>query len=193
MAKFAQLNKNISERNMNDFKNMVSRLAQLGENRLFLNSSEEHAVVVLSEMFKVAKSNIRIFAGCLYEHVGNSPEYIQALSDFIERDGSVRILLNKFNPEEGAKSNLFKRLAYYQEIGKSVEIRSTDAKPYLAKDEEKKEVHFTIVDEKAYRIETDIDKRSAACNFDGEALSKNFVSFFDNIFNKAIEIKLDEI
>ncbi|MBD5297074.1 MAG: hypothetical protein HDS21_03235 [Bacteroides sp.] len=178
---------------MNDFKNMVSRLAQLGENRLFLNSSEEHAVVVLSEMFKVAESNIRIFAGCLYEHVGNSPEYIQALSDFIERGGSVKILLNNFNPQEGAKSNLFKRLAYYQELGKSVEIRSTDAKPYLANDEAKKEVHFTIADERAYRIETDIKERTAACNFDGETLAKKFATFFDNIFSEATEIKLNEI
>ena len=178
---------------MNDFRNMVSRLAKIGENRLFLNSSEEHAIVVLSEIFKVAQSNIRIFAGCLYEHVGNSPEYIQALSDFIERDGSVKILLNKFTPEEGVKSNLFKRLAYYQEIGKSVEIRLTDAKPYLAKDEEKKEVHFTIADEKAYRIETDIEQRAAACNFDGGMLAKNFATFFDKIFQEAKEVKLNEI
>ena len=153
---------------MNDFRNMVSRLASLGENRIFLNSSEDHAVVVLSEMFKVAKSNIRIFAGCLYERVGDSPEYIQSLSDFIERGGAVKILLNNFNTEEGKKTNLFKRLAYYQEIGKSIEIRITDTKPYLTNDEEKKEVHFTIADEKAYRIETDIKQRAAACNFDGQ-------------------------
>lgn len=178
---------------MNDFKNMVSRLATMGENRVFLNSSEEHAIVVLSEMFKVAQENIRIFAGCLYEHVGNSPEYIQALSDFIERNGTVKILLNKFTADEAKKSNLFKRLAYYQAIGHSVEVRITEAKPYLAKDEDKKEVHFTIVDEKAYRIETDIEQRAAACNFDGKALAKSFATFFDELFQSATEVKLNEI
>lgn len=178
---------------MNDFKNMVSRLAKSGENRLFLNSSEEHAVVVLSEMFKNAKSSVRIFAGCLYEHVGNSPEYIQSISDFIERNGSVKILLNNYNPEAGAKSNLFKRLAYYQELGKAVEIRQTDAKPYLANDADKKEVHFTIADEKAYRVETDTVQRAAACNFGGEALAKNFVAFFENLFKEASEINLNQI
>ena len=54
-------------------------------------------------------------------------------------------------------------------------------------------MHFTIADEKAYRIETDIEQRAAACNFDGEALAKNFVTFFDNLFKEATEIKLNEI
>lgn len=159
--------------------------------RLFLNSDEEHALSVLVQLFGTAKDTIRIFAGCLCEHVGNQQEYIEAVSDFIERGGRVRILLNNYDENLVKGSNLFKRLAYYTSEGKDIRIKKTLVKPYLNKDADKKEVHFTVADETGYRIETDIEKRTAECNFNNPVMAKSTAKFFDQMFAQSYSTDVD--
>lgn len=179
---------------LENFRKMVSGLASDLENRVFLNSSSIHAVIVLSEMFKISNNEIKIFAGCLTGEVGDNPEYIQALSDFIERtNGNIQILLNNVNSESCKNSNLIRRLAYYQTLNKNIIIKTTDKKPYLAADSKKMEVHFTIADRKSYRIEMDINERRAACNFNDPELCENFVTVFDSMFCEAKHFNLFEI
>ena len=63
-------------------------------------------------------------------------------------------------------------------------VKSTPSKPYRTSDPDKKEVHFTLGDNKAYRIETDIEKRTAECNFNNPELATETVDFFDHLFNR---------
>lgn len=174
------------------YRDFVTFLAKSGDNRTFLNSDEDHALDVLVQLFQIAQSTVRIFAGSLCHHVGNKSEYVIALSEFIERGGELRILLNNYNEEFAKTSNLYKRLAYYKSQGKPVTVKTTNSKPYRTGDPEKREVHFTIGDEKAYRIETDIEKRTAECNFNNPELAKSTAEFFDMLFNRedAKEINL---
>ena len=153
-----------------------------GINRTFLNSDKEKALVVLVELFKSAKNSVRIFAANLCNYVGTEPEYIEALSDFIEKGGEVKILLNSFAEENVRNSKLFKRLAYYKSEGKNIVVKKTAVKPYYVGDENKNEVHFTIADDKGYRIETDVEKRTARCNFNNPDEAKSTAEFFDKVF-----------
>ena len=160
----------------------ISKLANGRINENFSNSDDEHALEVLIKIFQISNETIRIFAGSLCSDVPNHPRYIAALSDFIERGGRVRILLNNFNKENAKKSNLFKRLAYYASL-ENIDIRlhTTKIKPYLIKDPQRKPVHFTVGDANAYRIETDIEKRTANCNFNNPEGAKKLIAFFDQI------------
>ncbi len=188
-----QINMAVFNPFIEEYRNFVSSLAKGdGVNRVFMNSDEDKALVVLVELFKSAKNTVRIFAGSLYNCVGNRSEYVIALSEFIERGGELRILLNNYNEEFAKKSNLYKRLAYYKSQGKPVFIKTTNSRPYRTGDIEKKEVHFTIGDEKSYRIETDTEKRTAECNFNSPELAKTTADFFDMLFNRedAKEIQL---
>ena len=153
-----------------------------GANRTFLNSDKEKALIVLVELFKSAKDTIRIFAANLCNYVGTEFEYIEALSDFIEKNGKVRILLNNFDEECAKHSNLFKRLAYYKSEGKDVIVKVTTVKPYYTGDESKTEVHFTVADDKGFRIETDVEKRTARCNFNNPEEAEKTAKFFDEVF-----------
>lgn len=166
------------------YKDFVYLMAKIDENRTFLNSDEDHALDVLVQLFQLAQKTVRIFAGSLCQHVGNKSEYVIALSEFIERGGELRILLNNYNEEIAKTSNLYKRLAYYKSQGKPVFVKTTNSHPYRTGDPEKREVHFTIGDEKAYRIETDTEKRTAECNFNNPELAKTTADFFDMLFNK---------
>lgn len=194
MQTFLSLNK-ANKRNMNTYKKFVSTLATAHSNRVFLNSDKEHALIVLIELFKNANFKLRIFAGSLCHHVGNTSEYVEALSDFIERGGSVDILLNNFNVDEAKRSNLFKRLAYYASELKPISVKTTSVKPYLANDAEKKPIHFTIGDEISYRIETNTEERTAECNFNNPIVAKGTAEFFDKLFNQAesVTVNLTEL
>ena len=81
------------------------------------------------------------------------------------------------------QSNLFKRLAFYQSTGSNVVIKQTSVKPYYVGDDNKKEVHFTIADDKGFRIETDVEKRTARCNFNNPEEAAPTADFFDSVFN----------
>lgn len=193
------INEELTSKAIEEYRQFVVSLSQgnngEGVNRTFLNSDKEKALIVLVELFKSAKKEIRIFAASLCHYVGTETEYIEALSDFIENGGVVKILLNSYKEEEIRQSDLFRRLAYYQSEGYSVTLKSTNVKPYYAGDETKNEVHFTIADDKGYRIETDIEKRTAKCNFNNPEEARDTVQFFDQVFNdeKASEILLLDV
>ena len=167
---------------MESYKAFVRQLSDKKENRVFLNSDPKHALEVLTEIFRQSESVIRIFAASLCREVSNEPDYIEALSDFIEKDGQLRVLLNRYDPEEARQSNLFKRLAYYESLQKDISIKKTNRIFFRSNDPDKKEVHFTVGDDRAYRIETDIELRTASCNLNDPETARKMIAQFDEIF-----------
>lgn len=180
-------------KNISEYKVFVHTLARNSEDRIFLNSDEDKAIVVLVQLIQNAQQELRIFAGNLCNLIGDNSDYIIAISEFIERGGIVRILLNSYNSTYAKNSNLFKRLAYHIAQGRNVLVKETHAKPYRTSDIERKEIHFTVGDSVAYRIETDIEKRTAECNFNSPQVAKGIADFFDELFeadeSKDIDIK----
>ena len=118
---------------------------------------------------------------------------IIALSEFLERGGSLKILLNKYDKEIAKSSGLYKRLAYYKEKDFPIVVKETQAHPFFTSDPDKKEIHFTVADEKSYRIETDIEKRTAECNFNNPNLAKGITTFFDGLFSREDAKEIDLI
>ena len=174
--------------NLVEYKTFVRSLAEGKKNKVFLNSDQDKAIVVLVELIRKAQKELRIFAANLCNGIGDSGEYIIAISEFVERGGSIKILLNQYDPECAKNSSLYKRLAYYVSLGKSISIKTTNAVPYRTGDEEKKPIHFTIGDKNSYRIETDIEKRTAECNFNSQEVASGIADFFDKLFdNEATE------
>ncbi len=167
-----------------EYKRFVKQLGENNDGRIFLNSDPDHAVVVTEQIFRQSKEEVRVFAKNLCRTIGNTPEYISALSDFIEKGGKVRILLNGYEEGCAKGSNLYKRLAYYKSQGKDIIVKTTTAIPYRADDEEQKEIHFTIGDKKAYRIEIDTECRSAECSMNNVDIATKMADFFDELFDK---------
>ncbi|WP_350456306.1 hypothetical protein [Macellibacteroides fermentans] len=180
---------------MDKYINYVIALARGKVNNVFVSSDDEQAITVLSNIFKNADKEVRILAGSLCSKIANDPEYISSLSDFIERNGKVMILLNKFNENEAISSNLYKRLSYYSSIKKNIVLKSTDAHAYMSNDTYKKEVHFTIADNNAYRIEFDIENKIAECNFNDSVVVEKLKTIYDGVFfsKKNIEVDLLKI
>lgn len=179
---------------MKNYVTYIKQLANSKSNVEFLNSDEEHALAVLCQIIRSTEHELRIFAGALCSSVPSNPEYISALSDFIEKGGKLVVALNAFSREEAMNSNLFKRLAYYIELSKDIHIYSTGAHPYLVSDPQKNEIHFTIGDNCSYRVETDIAKKTAKCNFNNPEAAANLIEFFDKIIaNKDHSSEITEV
>lgn len=179
---------------MKTYIEYISLLSHNKVNKDFSNSDEDHAIEVLVKIFEQSKDHIRIFAKSLCNNnVSNNPKYIAALSDFIERGGQVEIAVNSYIEDNIRQSNLFKRLAYYLTQGKQIKIYRSNAKPYLLSDPDRKEVHFTIGDDISYRLETDIEKRTAICNFNSPERAQILIDFFEKIKTTSQNINIQNV
>lgn len=176
-----------------EYRRYVKFLADNNENRIFLNSDNEKAIVVFTELFAIAHSEVKIFAGCLSNDVSNNGEYLSSINNFISKGGHLKILLNAFNEEKAKESDLLKRLAFYQTKNLPVQVRLCNDKPYFDNDPEEKEVHFTVVDSHAYRIETDIIARKSICNMNDNIMGHKLSDLFDSIFTRSVDLDLISI
>ncbi len=166
---------------MEKYRQFVSDLAQNDVNEIFMNTDADHALEVFVNIFNNSKTEVRILAGSLSSSLANKPEYIAALSQFIERGGKLFILLNDYKEHKAKESNLLKRLAFYILQGKPIIIATTDIKPFFTDDKEKNGVHFTVGDGKSFRIETHTENRSAICNFNDSSMGSNLVKLYEKI------------
>lgn len=173
-----------------EYRNYVHFLSENDENRIFLNSDDEKAIIVFSELFAKAKETMKIFAGCLSNNVSNNSTYLSAISDFIIGGGELKILLNNYSQEKALNSDLLKKLAFYQTEKKPIYVHKCNDKPYLSNDTEKKEVHFAVADKTAYRIEIDIKLRKSICNMNDNEMAVKLSDFFDGLFANSEEIDL---
>lgn len=172
------------KKELEQYREFIQMLSETSDDRIFLNKGPEHAKVVLEQIFKQSKKNVRIFAGNLTRIVGDDQNYIAALSDFVQNEGSsVKILLNDYKEELAKESKLYMRLAYFKSKGKDIVVKSTDVKPCRKSDPEQKEFHFTVGDEKAYRLETDIIERKAEGSMNRTETAAPMAAFFDSLFD----------
>jgi len=162
----------------------IHNLAKNNIDKLFLNSDCEKMKTVFVEMFTHAEKELRIFAGNMCNETTSSQEYINAISDFIERKGKLRILLNNYDEDKIKKSDLFRRIAYYQSCGYDIILKKTDDKPFVRLNDSEINVHVSIGDKKSYRLEFDTENRRAMCNMSNHAKANEFADFFDKCFDE---------
>lgn len=171
---------------LEEYRNLIHSYAEEKKNIEFLNSGEDHALNVFVEIFSHAKNHIRIYAHSLCSEAPNKEEYIENLSDFIEKEGSkLEIILQEIDSEAIVNSPLFKRLHYHIKKKDNVEIYRTDVIVY----KDVNEVHFTVGDDCMYRVEKDVNTRSAYCNMNDKEYAANLISLFEEIkINEGTEI-----
>jgi hypothetical protein len=177
-------------------KDYQERVAYLADNKIcedFENTDAYHALIVFVELFKHSKETVHIFAGSLDSYVANEERYVNALSDFIERGGKVKILLNEFDSEQIGSNNraLVDKLVQYSD--KPISIKQTTIVPYL---NGKQKIHFAVGDSTSYRVENDIMARKAFCNFNNVPFATKLVTAFDKAFDdgeKSESLNLKEL
>lgn len=175
---------------MDDYRKAVEYYASNHLDYLFHNKGPEHAKIIFENIFKVANEHIRIAANNLWNtEVVNTQEYIDALRTFLDKPNSKLdiILTNEPNWNEVKAvetNNIYKLLLNYKS---KVLIKTGEGKNFK-KTDTNQTVHLCTADDSIYRLEDNIDERTAICNFKDEKTVSELNKIFDGVFNSGIKV-----
>lgn len=167
---------------MSPYTEYIEHLASNSINEEFFNSSELHAQIVLTSMVRHARTKIRILSGNMCSEISNNPTYLNEVKSFLaERSGSIDILFCD-SQDHFKTTEIYKLLSNF--IPEQVRIKTTKTRLVIGE----KPIHFSVADDTAFRLETDIEKRMARGNFNDTVNGKMLSERFDSLFATAISI-----
>ncbi len=151
-------------------------LAKNKTNELFYNSSTDHAIIVHQAIAQNATDYIYIFSSSMCTEVSNNQQYCEYIENFLagNKDRKIKVVLTDYNSEFPSKP-IAKVFARYSD---QVEIKQF-AGFITYKDSH---VHFTVSDDRAFRLETDIENQMAFGNFNSPNQAKDLKFIFDKVF-----------
>ncbi len=174
-----------------DYNKAVEYLALHKKNFDIQNEGDDYAKVIFSNIFRNANKTIRIAANTLRNTVVDSKEYQDALDVFLAKEGTcLQIIITKLpeNVNEKVSTNIYRRLmqnpAY--RAGR-IHIKNADHQMFKIGDTP---ANFCVADGIMYRIENDIVKRTALCNFGNPQKALKYEEIFDKGFS-SIEKEVD--
>lgn len=151
----------------------------------FSNSSSDHAALVLSTMFSSASDSILIYGDTLRSELSSQQNYALSLRDAIERNVSVKVLLN----DNSALSPMALWLQEVQSSAKNVSVivnknaRSIVQREIgIQKEIATVDYHFTIADNRMYRIEYNVANFNAFACFNYRKLAEDLANAFNRAF-----------
>ncbi len=167
----------ITPADIQEYRQVIERLAAEGVSQRISNGIPVHASILLETMFKHADSEMRIYSGELSPKTYDRDELILAARRFLGRPGRrLRVLLQKGATD--LKDRKFIRAI--SDLGAScgtLEVRS--ARGVYETDAAK---HFAVMDERGYRFEIDHAETRAVANFNEPVIAQELVSAFDRAF-----------
>ncbi len=155
------------------------------------NEGDEYAKVIFTNLFLNARKTLRIAANTLRNPVVDSPEYLNALDSFLGREGTTLQIIISHLPEnasEDSNFNIYRRLRLNPAYSQG-RIHIKNANRYVFRIGETP-TNFCVADSLMYRIENNIDRRTALCNFGNSSRARLLEERFDEGYN-SIEQELD--
>lgn len=160
------------------YSEQIEEYAKNSTDKEFFNSGDAHAQIVLNNIAKYSKEYIHIYSGNLCTDVSNNQTYLSYLESFLQKNGEVKVVLCEFeNGDTPENKDIFKLLRQFPE---KTSVKKSNMR--LA-DSNGNPVHFTVADDKAYRLETDTLNKKARCNFNSRETALLLNDLFNSIFN----------
>ena len=172
---------------MQQYRIAVENYARNGVSYLFHNRGDEHALIILTNIFKNARSHIRIAANRLYnDEVVNTREYVESMKAFLDqKDTRLDIFITmkptkdevtEYGPENTLYWMLYNHPAYRQ--GR---VTIKDGQGSFFKNNGQ-QVNFCTGDDRMFRLESNIVERQAIANFNDEESTRELIEAFDGIY-----------
>jgi phosphatidylserine/phosphatidylglycerophosphate/cardiolipin synthase-like enzyme len=166
------------------YENKVKSLANTKSNELHYNSGADHASIVMESIFDTASEEIKIFAGNFNEEVCQKPgeRYIQSLKRYLLKGVKIKVLLNDSGSigQKNLVLSLLKRYSSNDFYKDNISVKTTNK---TVSRDDFKNIHFTVGDNRMYRLEYDTQSFLAEFSFNREEKSKSLSLEFDTIFN----------
>ena len=158
----------------------IFKLAEEKENRVFYNSSAEHATIVHQALMKTAEQYVYIFSSGMCTEISNNNDYCNAARNFLVGDKSrkIKILLTDYS-EDFCQMPIAKMLFEYPI---QVTVKKYPGNIYY----KNSPAHFTVTDDRAFRLETDIKNHMAFGNFNSPTQAIALKSIFEKAFESPL-------
>ena len=170
-----------------NYETIIRSYAEEHRNQRFPNGKSEHAIIVLTNLFRYSDHEIRIFNKCLADSVYGQDALIDAAQRFIEKQGSrLTILLqNSVSLEENrflsALYKVIKDRTDNNEPHGEIDIRIANG-AYAESDAK----HFTVTDRDGFRFERDHEKKVAVSNFNEPETARRLREAFDRAYEDGL-------
>jgi hypothetical protein len=152
------------------YRNLVRQAIRNADGKPVFNGSCEHASILMSEMFTAADKQMRILSEKLLPECYNSDAVRSAFTDFLDRGGNVRIVVEDDSGlDTHPLADLFERDRV--QIVRLAEIIRSQVT-----------YHMAIMDGVGYRFESDKTKMEAIAAFGDEDRTEHLSKIFDKIW-----------
>jgi hypothetical protein len=172
-----------------EYAQEIARMARNKENKVFLNSSVYHALIILKELIRNAESSVMILCGSMCDPIiYQDEEYLSVVEGFLnkmkdaaqEKKTVLRVLFDSYNPAfEQSRIAQILRNPEYKGLVEIKKLKSNYKHIYL----DGKPVHLAVADNTAYRIETDLVNRMAWGNFGDATKAERYANGLLAYFN----------
>lgn len=153
----------------------IENLAKNNDSSTFNNSGPDHAAIVLGNIFKNSNHCVNIVAGDFNGIVSDNEYYLNALRNYLNKNKPLNIIFeNEPNKDSLALALLRK---YMLSASSQITIRRFKMTDGL----EQPPVHFTVGDNKMFRLETSKEDCTAMCSFNNIGFSKKLDDFFSTL------------
>lgn len=158
-------------------------LAKEKKNELFYNSSMEHAIIVHQAIAQNAEDYIYIYSSSMCTEVSNNPQYCESIDKFLEADKRrrIKVVLTDYNDDFPSKPIAL----VFAKHPDQVEVKQFEG--HVTYND--KHVHFTVSDDRAFRLETDIMNQMAFGNFNSPDQAEDLKNIFEKIFVASERVK----
>jgi hypothetical protein len=170
---------------LDDYKALIENLAANKESMQYVNCGKDHAAIVLSTIFDHAQNEVFLMAGKMNGGISSQEIYITALKGFLQRKGTLKILLDEYSPSNNeelfrllSKFNFYNPDQVQVKINASTKLRS-------------KPVHYCVADNEMYRYETDVENYTATGSFNDPKSAGILTTHFNSVFSLSQSVKLN--
>ena len=181
--------------NISAYKNRIHDFADRLDPFIFSNEGVEHAEIVLSEMYEHAREKVYVYCGHLDEKLTSRPQYYNALTAYLESGKELKVMIGD-NPEvmSPALSRIVEKCREKTTDNKCIKNIECKILKVLSglnshfNFNEKQNIHFTVADNRSFRLETEPKEYRAFCSFNNVDISTKLSTIFLAYFDKASPI-----
>ena len=170
---------------MNEYREKVRRLAIERNGEAFFNASEDHAAIIVENMFRSASREVCIFTRNLAPRIYGREAGVEWAEIFLsdDKEHSLRVILR-----EGDLTTLETNPLYRAVKGaRNVSFAALDDETHDAV-----EVSFMVTDGDSYRFEPDKNKCEAVAAFNSDS-AKTLQSIFERMWKVSKPVNLDKL
>lgn len=177
------------------YEDAVDTLAKNRTAFLFRNDNIQHASVVIKKIIEYAKESVAIYDSDLSGDVSDqSPDFLDILRKSVKKGNKVIRMVVDTAPtsESSAIKRTLLNLASTYPNNIKVRVASPEFKIAVKAAAEKlgiaDKIYFTVGDDRAYRLQSPLDKRKAFCNFNDLRTCQILLEAYDKEFLACSEV-----